>query len=559
MQYLAIGHGKKFSIEIEDKPISGGGQGNIYRISYPDELSDCCVKLYKTEKHAKENENRLKYMINNRPDYTEMQKIRICWPDYLLYSKNKNFVGYIMPLAFNESRDLKIIETYTFNQTIAQKYPKYKNWNKFDYSNKDGFKRRLQMIKNWALAVDIIHKTKKYVLIDIKPENVLATDSGLISIVDTDSFQINDGHNIFKGPVATPEYFAKLAKQIQQQGALQTTYCDMFALGVSFYKILTGTHPFAGFRLLPPYDTDEYCNIASHIDAGLFAFGNKRQYIEFLNDINLHKRFLDLPPQIKTLFLRTFNSTTGYPNAEEWVNVLDTYIHKSAIKQPRKFIGDLPLANTEARCLCILIFDVSGSMSTSIDVMNEALGTFVENLWMGIGGFCANSKESVELGIIQFDSKVSIVRPPHLVTSIFDAPILQANNGKTNTAAALDTAINMVESRKNQYKKVGLPYYRPWIVLITDGNPDPYNEHEICRVASKMLNGVKNKKFIFNVIGIGKRVDEAFLKYISSDNYKRISRKNFSSMFQTLSCSLNIMSKGFDNDNPLDGLDDIVL
>ena len=40
MQYLAIGHGKKFSIEIEDKPISGGGQGNIYRISYPDELSD---------------------------------------------------------------------------------------------------------------------------------------------------------------------------------------------------------------------------------------------------------------------------------------------------------------------------------------------------------------------------------------------------------------------------------------------------------------------------------------------------------------------------------------
>lgn len=75
--------------------------------------------------------------------------------------------------------------------------------------------------------------------------------------------------------MATPEYFAKLAKQIQQQGALQTTYCDMFALGVSFYKILTGTHPFAGFKLLPPYDTDEYCNIASHIDAGLLHLAIK--------------------------------------------------------------------------------------------------------------------------------------------------------------------------------------------------------------------------------------------------------------------------------------------
>ena len=200
MQYLAIGHGKIFTIELDDAPLSGGGQGNVYRISYPYELSQHCAKLYKTEKHAKESESRLKYMINNRPAYTEMQKIRICWPDYLLYSKNREFVGYIMPLAFKGSRDLKIIETYTFNQTIAQKYPKYKTWNKFDYSDKDGFIRRLKMMKNWALAVDIIHKTQKYVLIDIKPENVLATDTGLISIVDTDSFQINDGYNVFKGP-----------------------------------------------------------------------------------------------------------------------------------------------------------------------------------------------------------------------------------------------------------------------------------------------------------------------------------------------------------------------
>ena len=30
-------------------------------------------------------------------------------------------------------------------------------------------------------------------------------------------------------------------------------------------------------------------------------------------------------------------------------------------------------------------------------------------------------------------------------------------------------------------------------------------------------------------------------------------------MFRTLSCSINAMSKGFDNDNPLDGIDDISL
>lgn len=117
----------------------------------------------------------------------------------------------------------------------------------------------------------------------------------------------------------------------------------------------------------------------------------------------------------------------------------------------------------------------------------------------------------------------------------------------------------MVESRKSQFKKVGLPYYRPWIVLITDGNPDPFNEHEINHIASKIRYGIQNKKFIFDAIGIGKKVDTNFLKFISSDNYKRISRRNFSTMFQTLSCSLNSISKGFDTDNPLDGLDDIDL
>lgn len=559
MQYLAIGHGKKFTVRVEDTPLSAGGQGFIYKISYPYAFSHYCVKLYKTEKYAKENENRLKYMINNRPVNMKMQKILICWPDYLLYSDTNDFVGYMMPLAFKGSRDLKIIETYNFNQTIAQKYPKYKSWNKFDYSSEGSFKRRLQMMKNWALAVDIIHKTHKYVLIDIKPENILATEEGLISVVDTDSFQINDGNNVFKGPVATPEYFAKIAKQIQQQGELQTTYCDMFALGVSFYKILTGTHPFSGFKLLPPYDTDEYCNIASHIDAELFAFGSKRQYIEFLTDFNLHERFLDLPIQIKNLFLRTFNSTIGYPSAEEWVNVLDAYIHKMDVKKPRKFQGVAPLMNTEARSLCVLLFDVSGSMAKSIDAMNDALGAFIENLCLGTGGFSAFSKESVELGIITFDNRVNIVRQPHLVSSISDAPILYVNNGNTNTTAALDTAVDMVEKRKAQFKKVGLPYYRPWIVLITDGNPNPYNERDVIHVTSKLHYGIKNKIFLFNAVGIGEKVDEGFLKYISLDNYIRISRKSFSSMFRTLSCSLNSISRGYDDINPLHGLSDIEL
>lgn len=68
------------------------------------------------------------------------------------------------------------------------------------------------MLHNWALATEIIHNSGKYIIVDLKPENVLATADGKISVVDTDSFQIIDGSKKFPGPVATPEYFAKFAK-----------------------------------------------------------------------------------------------------------------------------------------------------------------------------------------------------------------------------------------------------------------------------------------------------------------------------------------------------------
>ena len=72
----------------------------------------------------------------------------------------------------------------------------------------------------------------------------------------------------------------KFAKHIERQKRLQTVDCDNFALAVAFYKILIGTHPFSGFKLKPPYNTDEYADISSHIEAELFAFGNKTDYIE---------------------------------------------------------------------------------------------------------------------------------------------------------------------------------------------------------------------------------------------------------------------------------------
>lgn len=65
------------------------------------------------------------------------------------------------------------------------------------------------MIANISQAFYQIHQSGNYVALDIKPTNILATSTGKISIVDTDSFQIAEIDKIlFPGAAATPEYCA---------------------------------------------------------------------------------------------------------------------------------------------------------------------------------------------------------------------------------------------------------------------------------------------------------------------------------------------------------------
>ena len=50
-------------------------------------------------------------------------------------------------------------------------------------------------------------------------------------------------------------------------------------------------------------------------------------------------------------------------------------------------------------------------------------------------------------------------------------PTLNAG-GSTAMVNALNDAIDKGEARKQWYKSTNQAYYRPWIILMTDGEPD---------------------------------------------------------------------------------------
>jgi len=323
------------SINIEDKELGKGGQARVHKVTTRSH-EQYCVKIFINPEDAIKNQARINYMIANPPSEImgDNSNFRICWPIASAYNTNKEFIGYMMPLAFPESRDLKILEVYNPKPIALQaKYKKYPAWhNKYELNDITGLSNRIKMLFNWALAIHHIHASQHYVIIDLKPENVMATGTGKISVVDTDSFQIyKDNNLLYPGPAYTPTYFPPEGKLYKEKNQPFPVSCDLFAAAVVFYKILTGVHPYGGTKLKPPYDTletEEEC-----IKEGLFAYGEKSNYLEFASGFNLHANFNNLPIDVKKLFIRAFGSNINdRPQMAEWGQTFRKAIHEGSIQ-----------------------------------------------------------------------------------------------------------------------------------------------------------------------------------------------------------------------------------
>lgn len=79
-------------------------------------------------------------------------------------------------------------------------------------------------------------------------------------------------------------------------------------------------------------------------------------------------------------------------------------------------------------------------------------------------------------------------------------PKLTTRGSTTESVAALEAAIQMTYDRKDFYKETGQPYYRPWIVFMTDGEPNPYNESKIAALETRIRQDAKTSVTISKVL-----------------------------------------------------------
>ncbi|MCR5266461.1 MAG: VWA domain-containing protein [Cyanobacteria bacterium RUI128] len=188
--------------------------------------------------------------------------------------------------------------------------------------------------------------------------------------------------------------------------------------------------------------------------------------------------------------------------------------------------------NPEPRCPCILLLDGSYSMkcNNAIGELNKGIKQFKKQL---AGDEVASKR--VEVSVIRFASDIEIMNDFETADR-FD-PIELDAYGATSMGAAIETAVQMLEDRKRTYKENGISYYRPWIFMITDGEPTD----DVSRAIDLIEKGERKKQFAFFAVGIQNANMEA-LAEISQREPLYLNGLNFTGLFQWLSNSMSSVS-----------------
>ncbi|MBE9211804.1 MAG: VWA domain-containing protein [Richelia sp. SL_2_1] len=191
--------------------------------------------------------------------------------------------------------------------------------------------------------------------------------------------------------------------------------------------------------------------------------------------------------------------------------------------------------NPEPRCPCVLLLDTSGSMQGApIDALNQGLLSFKDELTKN-----SLASRRVEVSIVTFDSNINVVQD-FVTADQFTPPILTAQ-GLTTMGAGIHKSLDLIQERKAQYRSNGVAYYRPWIFMITDGEPQGEPEELIEQASQRLQSDESNKRVAFFSVGV-ENANMTRLSQLTVRTPLKLNGLNFVEMFVWLSASMSAVS-----------------
>lgn len=202
------------------------------------------------------------------------------------------------------------------------------------------------------------------------------------------------------------------------------------------------------------------------------------------------------------------------------------------------------LNNSSQRTPCLLVLDASLSMSiktpsgkTRIDELNAGLRELEKSL----------KQDDTALSRVQVS--IVVVGGPtnsaELMLDWTDAINFQAfpikADGATPLAEGLEYGLNMIELVKENLKKFGISYTRPWMIIISDGAPTSSDVAWQNAIKNTQI-AEKNRKVEIFSIGV-EGADLNKLSEISNRPALPLSGMKFKELFVWLSESLSAVSR----------------
>lgn len=222
MQLIGL-HSRESIQCVVNSPIGKGGEAKVYTVAHKPHLVAKCY-----HNPSPNIRQKLETMLASPPhDPGKAQgHVSIAWPLDSLQAGNGQVVGCLIP-RIHQAQPLTLIY-----HPGARK----KNFPGFTYHC------LLRTAANLCTAVAALHQGG-YIIGDLNESNVLIQSNTLVSIIDTDSFQV--------GPhlctVGRPEYLPPELQQANLATTIRESGSDCFSLAVLLHLLLmNGVHPFAG-------------------------------------------------------------------------------------------------------------------------------------------------------------------------------------------------------------------------------------------------------------------------------------------------------------------------
>ncbi|MDN0080664.1 VWA domain-containing protein [Bacteroides gallinaceum] len=214
-----------------------------------------------------------------------------------------------------------------------------------------------------------------------------------------------------------------------------------------------------------------------------------------------------------------------------------------------RFAGE-SAQNLEQKCLCVLVLDVSGSMrGDKLNSLNQGVRDFFTQIQTA-DGVPESLIDQLEIAIMQYDEEIKILRDPKLLEDGELPPTLTERGSVTETVIAIEEAIKLVEDRKAFYKSTGQSYYRPWIIVMTDGEPygKKASDADIEAISQRVKQETSSKKYMIMGIGVGSDANMEVLKKMTAGRAMALQGLKFGAFFEWLSNSLSVVASSKEGD-----------